>query len=173
MRHISDILILPATFQSPDYSVLVPLIQTSFPNSWAIWAVSASHLSCLQSQSSELSWVTSVFLSRLLTPFLFSLPVFWFTDHFLQDSSESAHRCVFSWVFNPLHSVRCPVYLPMASLVPLTRHCVTGTILPLLAIPAWSCLETLRLDLFGSFEVSIQMHFLVNTVAARRFIDLI
>lgn len=77
-------LILPATFQSPDYSVLVPLIHTSFPSSWA---VSASHLSCLQSQSSELSWVTSVFLSWLLTPFLFSLPVFWFVDHFLQDSS--------------------------------------------------------------------------------------
>ena len=45
MNHISDILILPATFQSHDYSaysVLGPLIQISFPNSWAIWAVSAS-----------------------------------------------------------------------------------------------------------------------------------
>lgn len=94
------------------------------------------------------------------------------SDHFLQDSSESAHRCVFSWVFNPLHSVRLSCILahglPCSSDSPLRNVQSASVSHSCVILPGNSQIRPVWL-LWGQYSDAL----LVNTVAARRFIDLI
>ena len=105
-------LLRPCAF-SPDH---LPQVLSLVSCVTIIQRQSCAPRSCLQGQGSELSWVTSVFISRLLTPFLFFLPILWFIDHFLQASSRAHAQMCLQLTFYPLHPVPSPAYLPMASL---------------------------------------------------------